>query len=247
MVMWARPSLQTSPLPQKEKECLNINHSLPIVNFGKKMNFSSCKTLCLSVFTLSASIYVGLLCQSSAQASSLVRNGGFETGDFTGWTHAGNVTIRPNGSEGSSGAAFSFGHTPNTGVLFQDLETAIDQSYSVSFDFGANGDPHIDQLLQVKLIGSNTLLDRVLSDQGPINYKRFTFGFVADSTTTRLIFSDRSSATFRIDARLDNVVVKAVATENDIPEAVPEPTTILGVAVAVLSMGATLKREQISH
>lgn len=192
------------------------------------------KKLSLAVFTVTTSI-LGLLSQSPAQALNLISNGGFETGDFTDWTPSGTVgVISVPVSEGSFSAVFGFGNTPNDGVLFQDIETVIGQSYNLSFDFGLNKDPFIDQFLQVELIGSSVLLNETLSAQGPIDFNRFTFDFVADSTTTQVRFSDQSSETFRIDIHLDDVVVEAVVAET-----VPEPTSVMSLAfIGTLGLGA---------
>ncbi|MEM8896143.1 MAG: carbohydrate-binding domain-containing protein [Bacteroidota bacterium] len=146
----------------------------------------------------------------SGPALNLIRNGSFESGDFTSWENIGNITVVgvPAASDGNLSAAFSFGNLPNNGILSQSFATVPGQFYTLEFDFGTNGDFSIEQSLQVEVLGSSILLDETVSTQGPpIEFNPYTYTFVADSDTTTLQFSDQSDATYRIDAHLDNVSV----------------------------------------
>src|SRR5437016_2266773 len=74
---------------------------------------------------------------NSAGAASLVTNGGFETGDFTGWTQTGNSTFNgvqspgpgPSVREGNSSAFF--GPVGSVGGISQTLTTIPGASYFI--------------------------------------------------------------------------------------------------------------------
>ncbi len=80
-----------------------------------------------------------ILCTAAWSANAVaVTNSGFETGDFTGWTHTGDS----NGFDGvgmdsafaHSGMHYAYlGSTPDNGSLSQSLSTMAGQSYSLSF------------------------------------------------------------------------------------------------------------------
>lgn len=78
-----------------------------------------------------------VLIGSSAQAANLVVNGGFETGDFTGWTEGGNlgatyVGNSPNAPFDGSFAA-QLGAVGSDNTLSQVLATTAGATYTLSF------------------------------------------------------------------------------------------------------------------
>lgn len=70
-------------------------------------------------------------------SSSLVPNGGFETGDFTGWTRSGNsayTTVSSSSTYRHAGAyGVRSGPSGSPGFLSQTLPTVVGQKYFISF------------------------------------------------------------------------------------------------------------------
>ena len=88
-----------------------------------------------------------LLVSALPASATLVANGGFETGNFTGWTQSGITSWDGvDGREVVSGAfAAYFGAMGGDGVISQDLATTPTQSYTVSFwlQNGASGTTNV--------------------------------------------------------------------------------------------------------
>ena len=80
--------------------------------------------------------FLGLLAPSALRADNLVINGGFETGDFTGWTTNGAGFLGVSTGNANSGAYYAyFGSTDpnNPDIISQTLTTLPGRSYTVSF------------------------------------------------------------------------------------------------------------------
>jgi len=90
----------------------------------------------IKLFALLCAAIVGAF--NCARAETLVANGGFETGDFTGWTHTGNTNFTGVGC-GTSQARHSgncsafFGPSGSVGGISQTLATIPGGTYQVSF------------------------------------------------------------------------------------------------------------------
>lgn len=137
---------------------------------------------------------------SDASAGSLIVNGGFETGDFTGWTVTNNTDI--NGVDSSnphSGTYEAFvGQLTADGLvsISQSVATNPGQSYIFSFwltaepGSGFSGAP--DEFRAS--FGGNVLLD--LKDVGPFPYTQYTYTVTATSATSLVQFDAANDASF---------------------------------------------------
>jgi hypothetical protein len=200
----------------------------------------------VSSFLLLASSILGLG-SGTAHAASIISNGGFEAGNFTGWSASGNVSIQKPGpttalccetSEGLFYLNFNGGNQVTNGQVFQVLATEIGTSYLLGFDFGKGGGAVGTAALNVAVEGNSSLLSTTVSDSTggfPGEYSNFQFSFTADSSNTVLTFSDASDGTIDFDALLDNVTVEA--------EPVSEPFTIL--VTGLVGFGLMLKKRTI--
>ena len=101
------------------------------------------------------------------------------------------------------------GHYSGPAIVFQDFPTLPAARYELSFCIGASDWTPPAATINVQLTGAATLLDTTLTPLAPttnINWSLQTFSFVADSTMTRLSFSDTSWADHNASF-VDNVVV----------------------------------------
>jgi hypothetical protein len=93
----------------------------------------------LSLLGVAAAALIGA--SSVASAANLVVNGGFETGDFTGWTQSGDTssTFVESFFVHSGNFAATFGPIFSLGFLSQTLTTTAGTGYTISFWFASNG------------------------------------------------------------------------------------------------------------
>lgn len=141
---------------------------------------------------------------ASLAHGDLITNGGFETGDFTGWSQWGD----PGGtsvSNASHGGAFSgwFGPSNNFGGIRQTLAVGADQTVHLSFWLANGGGPV--NALQVKLEGV-TLLS--FAGSQAFGYTEYTFEHTAAAANPVLEFGFfHRPAHFRLDDVSAMVVV----------------------------------------
>lgn len=167
-------------------------------------------------------LFAAALFASTAAHANLVSNGGFETGDFTGWTAAVTAFDGVDGAAPQDGtsAAF-FGNTNGTSTISQGLATVAGTKYDVSFWLANEADV-------TGLAAPNTFLFdwdganvTTLTDASAFGYTQYSFQLTATSALTQLSFAFGHTPAFW---DFDSVSVEVAA--------VPEPGSLALTALA---------------
>jgi hypothetical protein len=180
---------------------------------------------------------------ASVHSQNLVVNGGFETGDFSGWTANRNfvVTAGYGVSEGLFALEFAYGNDPGS-TLQQQISTVAGSTYTVSFDWKASH-PNTNQTLLFSVLdnSSSELLSQIDVSGGYTGtfnagapFASFSTTFVAKAGLTNLSFSDTSASSLAADQIIDNVSVSAV----------PEPEAYAMFIAGLALIGAASKRRK---
>ena len=123
----------------------------------------------------------------------------------------------------------------------QEVMTTIGTSYALSFYVGSATDGFLFFPSTVDLSidgGSRISFTNPTAPNDMLDWHQFTHVFTPQNATTTITFFDGNTSSNFLSG-LDNVTLTAV------PEAVPEPLTILGTATA-LGFGALFKRKNTS-
>lgn len=167
----------------------------------------------------------------SVQAQSLIVNGGFETGNFTGWTTNGNVgftSVSVNYAQtGNYGA--QFGPIGSQGFLSQTLATTPGATYQVDFWLRNNGGT--PSLFTLNWDGNQIYS---LADSASFVWTSYSFQEVASTASTIITFGFRQDPDF---FGLDNVSVTDITP-------VPEPSTLALAGLAGVGMFFALRRRK---
>ena len=206
-------------------------------------------SLTTTIFRFVGGFCAALLLLGATQPalSASITNGGFETGDLTGWSASGNVGVADSftssccvASEGQFFVDFNGGDTAPNGQLSQTITTTLGTEYLLSFDFGKGGIGLGTAQLDVVVTGVQTLLDEIVSDSSgglPGQYTNLFFPFIADSVNTTLTFTDTSHGTTSFDTLLDNVSVAAV----------PVPASIWLFASGIATLFGIMRDKRIPN
>jgi PEP-CTERM motif len=170
-----------------------------------------------------------------AAAQQLVTNGGFETGDFTGFTQSGNTELTGvlSGEAPSGDFSAFFGPTGSTGSISQTLATTTGGTYQISFDLqSSGGSPTFYEVLfgGVSLFSATNAAD--------FDFTTFSTSAVASTASTALTFTFRNDPSF---FNLDNISVTPIRR---VTGAVPEPATWAMMLIGFGGMGVSLRRRR---
>ena len=160
-------------------------------------------------------LLVGLICATAAfggsaqAASNFLTNGSFETGDFSGWTHSGNLGFTSIQSGGAQDGNFyaDVGPVGSDGILSQTFADTAGQTLHVSGWIKAGGDIASDVSFIFNGAAGVSLTSPLTN-----GWAKYSFDTVGTG-------SDTFSVAFRDDPSffgLDNFLVST---------AVPEPAT----------------------
>ena len=112
-------------------------------------------------------------------SANLITNGGFETGDFTGWAHVGGNVDGTNPYSGNFAAIFF----PPGGDLQQSVATTPGASYTLNFFLAHTGTP-LFNFFAVSW-GGETIF---ITDSAAVDYDHYQFDVTAADPSTELLF-----------------------------------------------------------
>ena len=164
-------------------------------------------------------VRLSLLALSLAIAShahaQLITNGGFETGDFSGWTQSGDLgfTGATSGYYHSGAYSARFGPTGGLGYIEQTVATTPGASYDLSF-FLRNGDANANNEFSVTWNGTEI---EAGTDMASFGWTPYSFDLVATGSASTLKFGFYNYSSWYY---LDDV-----SLSQGTPGAVPEPST----------------------
>jgi hypothetical protein len=176
-----------------------------------------------------AAAVLGLVVGATGRArADLIVNGGFETGDFTGWTVSANadagVVTSFRGFSPHSGNYFAYIGATGLGTLSQTITDTVGQSYTLSMYLGGDGTPNE---FAVQWNGT-TLYDQTNIPSTLHNadqYNLLSFTVVGTGTDSLTLYESDPPNTLVLD---DVSLIPSTA-------GVPEPSTLALLGVAAIA------------
>lgn len=172
------------------------------------------------------------LATGASSHAAIIVNGGFETGNFGGWTQAGNTGFTSVSSlfehTGTFGAAL--GPAGSVGSLSQTFSTAVGTLYELSYWLESVNNGGFKPNSFTTKVGNTVLFSD--TNINPQNYKQYTYDFVASAAQTTLTFSFQNDPAY---FGLDDVSVIAKGTA-------PEPTTVALLGLGLLGFAVSRRK-----
>lgn len=166
-----------------------------------------------------------------AAAVELITNGGFETGDFTGWTRSttNNATAINTGNPQAGGFDARL-RTNNSGIrtLSQDIATNAGYRYELTYWLANRGNPNPVDSFEV-VTGATTVS---FGDRAAFQYTQFTQQFIGQAGTTSIVFRylHPQDGSFQLDSVSAQVV--------------PEPGTWAMLLAGFALVGSAMRRRK---
>jgi hypothetical protein len=178
---------------------------------------------------------LALLCGAGPARADLLVNGGFETGNFSGWSQSGTTSFTFVSSSNPYAGTYAawLGPVGHFGYLSQTVATTPGSTYDLQFVLGNSS--HSSNEFQVQF-GGTTVFDQVdMTNQG---YTPYQFTVTATSSSTLLQFGFRNNPGFFF---LDSASLSAGAV---ISSVAPEPSTLTLLAVGFAVLGGQAWRRR---